>query len=182
MKRKRHRETKVWHDPHLTAVGRRNKQGKEESALPSEERQGRDGRRRKSRRTPDSTKRSARIVTGRSADNDPREAERERLLDRLLNAEGRSAISKASKTYLDAGFELPRMQDVWLQLLEHNNEETVMMAIEQLTEILSDEPPKRRAVLESRLRRIEEFADEQLTQNAASGLRRLLSSGSTAAN
>ena len=177
MRRKRHRETKVWHDPHMTAAGRRKQQGQEAAAAGREAAARGDGRKRKrraKRRSPDSKREGVRIVVQASGATDPREAERERLLNHLLAVEGRPAISRAAQVYLDAGFEFPQNQYVWLQLLEHVDEQTVGEAIAHLTEILAEEAPARRAVLESRLRRIEEFADESATRSAAGELRRLI--------
>ncbi|HHH28703.1 MAG TPA: hypothetical protein ENK57_10220 [Polyangiaceae bacterium] len=171
MRRKRHRgETKVWHDPLMVpAAARRN--GKKAATLEPE---GDEPKRRRRRIAPKRT--GAKLIAGPVGPADPKEAERERLLHRVLAAEGRPSISNAVDDYVDAGFDFPRMQDVWLQMLEHRDEGRVAMAIERLSDILDDEGevPKRRAVLESRLRRIEEYADERATQNAAGRLIRLL--------
>jgi hypothetical protein len=69
----------------------------------------------------------------------------------------------------------PEEQDVYLQLLEHAREEHVRSAIDKLDSILAGELPKRRAVLESRLRRIEQFAEDEETREAAARLRRRVS-------
>ncbi|MBI4702352.1 MAG: hypothetical protein HY744_14615 [Deltaproteobacteria bacterium] len=132
------------------------------------------GRKRRRRRGDPGKRDAPRIVAGPRGDRDPNELERQRLLERLLAAEGRPAISKAAHNYLAGGFELPSSQDVWLQLLEHNDEEMVAEAIARLTAILAEEPPGRRAMLESRLRRIEQLADMSTTREAAARLRRQL--------
>src|SRR5690606_14023683 len=67
----------------------------------------------------------ARIIAGPPPERDPQEIERERLLERLLAAEGRPSISASVDAYLAGGFELPDQQAVWLQLLEHNDEARV---------------------------------------------------------
>jgi hypothetical protein len=165
MRRKRfHHETKVWRDPLLAPAASR---GGGSGAAPSEE----DDRQR--RRAP-IKRNGARIIAGPAGPSDPKELERARLLERLLLAEGRPSISRACEEILGAGFELPRAQEVWLQVLEHSDEGRVAQAISELAGILDDEEPKRRAVLESRLRRIEEFADDAGTQRAAKDLRRTL--------
>ena len=170
MRRKRHRETKVWHDPLVTATGRRRAAQAVETV---EEEEPVSGRR--TRRRGDIAKRDGvKIIAGPLNHTDPKELERQRLLGRVLAAEGRPSISRAVEEFLAAGFDLPRAQDVCLQLLEHNDEERVSEAIDHLTEILGQEEPQRRAVLESRLRSIEELADEPSTQKAAGQLRRLL--------
>lgn len=172
MKRNRHGETKVWHDPLVShGVRRQNApfSGSSPQGSPSASEEAGARRREQGRRN------GARIVAAtRSAD--PRELERERLLERILAAAGRPPITKATEAYLAAGFELPEgSQEVWLQLLEHNDEGRVQQAIDRLTAILEDEEPKRRAVLESRLRSIEELADERATRLTAASLRRMIS-------
>jgi hypothetical protein len=120
-------------------------------------------------------KAAGRIVLAPAPQSDPRTAERQKLLGRLMVAEGRPKISKAADDFLKAGFTLPDEQDVYLQLLEHADEEHVRTACGRLCTILAGELPKRRAVLESRLRRIEQFAEEPPTREAAERLRRLVS-------
>ncbi len=161
----------MWHDPHMTAAGRRKEQSAQRSESDEQHRANR-GRRRKGETA---RRAGARIVGGPTGPTDPREIEREDLLDRLLRVEGRPSITNAANAFVEAGFEFPHTQQVWLQLLEHKDEERVAQAIEQLTVIVADEPLERRAVLESRLRRIEEYADESATKEAAAGLRRMLS-------
>ncbi len=118
------------------------------------------------------SKPGGRIVLAPAPQSDPRTMERQKLLHKLLLAEGRPKISKAADDFVKAGFTLPEEQDVYLQLLEHTGEEHVRTAIERLGAILAGELPKRRAVLESRLRRIEQFAEESATRDAAERLRR----------
>jgi hypothetical protein len=129
---------------------------------------------RQQKRTAPAKHNGARIIAGPKGPQDANEIERLRLLDRVLVAEGRRPISGAVEAFIGAGFALPRAQEVWLQVLEHNDEERVVEAIEELSVIFDEEEPKRRKVLESRLRRIEEFADELSTQRAATDLRRML--------
>jgi hypothetical protein len=155
----------------MTAAGRRRQQGAS-AATDGGRDDGRKRKRRGKRRVADSKREGVRIVANASRDRDPREVERERLLNRLLSVEGRPAISRAAQDYLEAGFEYPHTQGVWLQLLEHTDEQTVSTAIERLGELFVDEPPTRRAVLDSRLRRIEEYADDGETRTAAGDLRR----------
>jgi bacterioferritin (cytochrome b1) len=177
MRRKRHhRDTKVWHDPLLSPVrrqsdGRSNGQSKGSGTDGGGSDGEATGRR---RRKAEPAKRNGVRIVAAARTTDPRELERERLLQRVLLAEGRPSITKTAELYVEAGFDFPHTQDVWLQLLEHNDEGHVQRAIEQLTTILEDEAPVRRAVLESRLRRIEEYADEHTTQRTAANLRRIL--------
>jgi uncharacterized small protein (DUF1192 family) len=116
-----------------------------------------------------------RIVLAPPPQSDPKTAERQKLLGKLLVAEGRPQISKAANDFLRAGFTFPVEQDVQLQLLEHSNEAHVLTAIDALRDLLVGELPKRRAMLESRLRRIEQFAEDPATREAAECLRRSVS-------
>jgi uncharacterized small protein (DUF1192 family) len=114
----------------------------------------------------------SRIVLAPPPQSDPQATERQRLLGKLLGAEGRPKIAKAATEFLRAGFTFPEEQDVYLQLLEHTDETHVRSAIDMLATLLVGELPKRRAVLESRLRRIEQFAEDADTRRAAERLRR----------
>jgi glycerol-3-phosphate O-acyltransferase len=118
---------------------------------------------------------SAKMVSAPSrTTTDARAAEQERLVARLLASAGRTAVSRAADDITRAGFALPDEQEVQLQLLEHADEERVRSAIESLARLLDGEPAKRRTVLESRLRRIEDCADEAITRELGADLRRKL--------
>lgn len=104
---------------------------------------------------------------------DDKALERERLLDKLRAAEGRQAITRAANELKKAGHQpAPDDQESFLQLLEHTDEAVVQSALEELGRILTLEPVKRFTVLESRLRRLEELADDPATQASARRLRR----------
>ncbi len=119
-------------------------------------------------------KAAPRIVLAPNPDADPRNAERRKLLARLAAAAGPLAISKAADEFLAAGFVLPDDQEIHLQMLEHTNETIVVDAITALARILAGQLPKRKPVLDQRLRRIEEHAEDCATRDAASALRRLI--------
>lgn len=121
-------------------------------------------------------KRSARIVQVPTNVGDEREKQRQRLLERLMCSDGRSAISRAATEYRQAGFSFPEEQEVQLQLLEHFDETQAHDAVQTLERLLMDEPPIKKPVLEQRLRRLEEYADERATREAAAQLRRSLRS------
>jgi hypothetical protein len=117
-------------------------------------------------------RRTARIVTASNGSLDDRERQRRRLLDRLLAVDVRGAVSRAADEYLGSGFDLPDEQTVHLQLLEHFDETRVRDALGALGRLLCDEAPIKRPVLDQRLRRIEEYADEAPTRTLAAQLRR----------
>lgn len=196
MRRIRKEATKVWHNPELNTFARRGggNGGVAKPAESAEDRRtanqhraalealfapkrdpepaGEEQRGTRASRDSNAPKAAGRIVLPAPPQSDPRTGERQRLLAKLLAAEGRPNVSKCADDFLRAGFTLPEEQDVYLKLLEHANEERVRAAIDTLATILAGELPKRRAVLESRLRRIEQFAEEPATREAAERLRR----------
>ena len=119
-------------------------------------------------------RRSARIVEQRAGNSNDVERERQRLIERLLASEGRAAISRAADEYRAAGFVFPVDQEVQLKLLEHLDEECARAAIVALEALLNKERPIKKPVFEQRLRRLEEYADEPATREAASSLRRAI--------
>ena len=195
MRRLRRDATKVWHNPEIQTFPRRSEQGsaaarshatrqdahetkKHRAALealfaPRQEPEPESGKgARKVAREVAGVKSESRIVLAPPPQSDPQATERQRLLGKFLCAEGRPKIAKAATDFLRAGFTFPEEQDVYLQLLEHTDETHVRSAIDVLATLLVSELPKRRAVLESRLRRIEQFAEDADTRAAAERLRR----------
>lgn len=124
--------------------------------------------------SPKPSRREARIVKLMPAQADENERLRLRLLDRVMMSEGRGAITRAAEDYAAAGFVFPEEQAVQLQLLEHFDEARARGAIDTLTRLLLLQPAAKRPVLEQRLRRLEEYADEASTREAAAALRRTL--------
>ena len=195
MRRTRKDATKVWHNPDLNTFSRRGggNGGVARPAVESAE----DRRSAKQhraalealfapKRDPEAekaveskngtpSKPGGRIVLASPPQADSRAGERQKLLGKLLVAEGRPSVSKAADEFTKAGFTFPDEQDVYLQLLEHAREEHVRTALDTLDRLLAGELPKRRAVLESRLRRIEQFAEDGETREAAARLRRRVS-------
>ena len=118
--------------------------------------------------------RSSKKVVSVPTRDDPRAPEREKRLAKLMAAEGRAAVTKAAEDFTGAGFPFPEEQEVMLKLLDHGSEERVRDALACLGRLLDEEPPQRRAVLESRLRRLEDSADDVEIRDLAEGLRRRL--------
>lgn len=174
MKRTRKATTKVWHNPDIAPVRSGAKSGPNaQGAASSAPARVVGGVRAASRaETPaPSEVRPSRIVAAPDAP-DAREVERRKLLARLVAAEGPSKITRAADEYVKAGFEYPREEDVQLTLLEHTDEVEVRKAISALSSLYEEAPPKRKGMVESRLRRIEELADDASTREAAVHLRR----------
>jgi hypothetical protein len=96
----------------------------------------------------------------------------QRLLERLMRSQGRVAISRAANELWESKFKAPRQQEVQIQLLEHENEHRARDAVFVMAELLQRESPVQRPVLDQRLRRLEEFAEDPITRDAARALRR----------
>jgi len=71
-----------------------------------------------------------------------------------------------------AGHAVPRQQGALLRMLQHPDERRVRSAIDTLAGLFDGQAPERRTVLEARLRRLEELADDVETREAATALRR----------
>lgn len=164
-RRIRHEPPKVWHNPDVVGVRR----GDDHEAAPVSTEAPIAGALRRGARDARATK----IVAASTEPRDEKEVLLERLLERLSVAEGRAAITKIVAEIEELGLAVPSDHQIAnLQLLEHSDEARVKDAIECLQEILEREPPKRATVLDSRLRRIEELAEEAATRKAASELKR----------
>lgn len=200
MRRIRKDETKVWHNPEIAPYTRSPKNGNSPRNETKAEQTRADKHHRaalealfapkpsadasaaaNNKNKQETTPKPNRVVAAPTQRTvDPRELECQKLLGKLLAAEGRPLITKAANEFLGAGFAFPDDQDVHLKLLEHSDEAVVRDALGAL--MLICDLPKRRAVLESRLRRIEEFAEEQSTRDAAAQLRRKVSGRSDSTN
>jgi hypothetical protein len=96
----------------------------------------------------------------------------QQLLDRLVRSQGRGAISRAADDLWESKFVAPRQQEIQIQLLEHENEHRARDAVFVMAELLQREAPIKRPVLDQRLRRLEQSAEDPITRDAAGALRR----------
>jgi hypothetical protein len=119
-------------------------------------------------------RRSARIVQHAAPEIDDRERLRLRLLERLAGSDGRHVISKVADELWANDFAVPAEQALQVQLLEHFDEARVRDAMAVLQDLVQREPALKRPVFEQRLRRLEEYAEEASTREAAKALRRLV--------
>lgn len=101
-------------------------------------------------------------------------ARRERLLERLILSEGRSAISRVANELLESAEALPETQEVQLQLLEHIDERRAKDAMIVLERLWGSQAPIKRPILDQRLRRLESEADDVEIRSKAAQLRRTL--------
>lgn len=121
---------------------------------------------------------TTKIITPRPPAKDARALERERLLDALLRAKGRSDVTRATEAFYGAGHSLDlRDQEPHLQMLEHADDERVRQALQALSTIFDGDAPRHRPLLEQRLARIEQLAEEPATREAATALRRKIGTG-----
>jgi hypothetical protein len=116
-------------------------------------------------------RRAVRIVqvSDEAADRNARE---QQLLERLVRSQGRGAISRAADDLLQCEFVPPKEQEVQIQLLEHEDERRAREAVFAMAELLQREAPIKRPVLDQRLRRLEQSAEDPITRDAAGALRR----------
>jgi hypothetical protein len=118
-------------------------------------------------------RRVARIVQARTVVLDEAETRRQRLLERLTHSEGRSAISRLADELLQGGG-VPEQQEYQLQLLEHVNEQIAKAAMSVLARLFEKQTPIKRPILDQRLRRLQDEADEADVRETAEELRRTL--------
>lgn len=119
--------------------------------------------------------RMPKVVDSTPPEGAPGPSRRQDQLRKILAASSTRAISDSIDGFLNAGHTLPDDQEVFLQMLEHRDEERVRDAIGQLDRLLMGQLPKRKPVLVQRLKRIEEHAEEPATRDAANQLRRKVS-------
>jgi hypothetical protein len=87
-------------------------------------------------------------------DASPEGKKRIAALKKIKEAGTSSAVDKAVDAYM-ASWELPPDHDVLAQVLMCSDEEHVDQALETIAELLSkNRPPRRKAILEQRLRRV----------------------------
>lgn len=123
---------------------------------------------------PPSRRNQARVVAMPTEPTDPATIQKNKLHGKIMAAEGRPAVTRAVKAFLGAGFELPRDQDTMLKLLEHEDEMHVRTGLSRLSELLRDEQPQRRAVLESRLKRLADDGEDEETRELAGSVLRMV--------
>lgn len=124
--------------------------------------------------TVEAPRRVVRIAQAPSAVLDDDVLRRERLLERLIQSEGRIAITRIANELLNQPEPLPETQAVQLQLLEHVDERRARQAMDVLGRLLASQSPIKRPILDQRLRRLETEADESQTREQAAALRRSL--------
>lgn len=118
-------------------------------------------------------RRTARIVRA-SDDGDTQDNRVVRLLDRLERSQGRAVITRAANDLFELDIVPPKTQEIQIQLLEHEDESRAQDAVFMIAELLQKESPIQRPVLDQRLRRLEQSAENLITRDAAGALRRAM--------
>jgi len=93
-------------------------------------------------------------------DTSPEGKKRIAALKKIKDAKTSSAVDRAVDAYL-AKWELPPDHDVLAQVLTCSDEEHVGRALETIADLLSkNRPPRRKTILEQRLRRVISLGDD----------------------
>lgn len=118
-------------------------------------------------------RRTARIVQP-TRTQDEFELVRGRLLQRLLDAQGPSAITQAADALAEQRIDVPEEQELQVQLLEHSDERRARQAVDTIARLLAKQPPRKRPILERRLSRLEQAADDPELRASAGALRKAI--------
>ncbi len=123
---------------------------------------------------PERRRRAARILETKASPLTEDELRQERLVERLRLSEGRAAITAAANALTESGIQFPEQQDVQLQLLEHTDENHASQAIAVMRRLLEEQEPIKRPILDQRLRRLEDEAEDTEVRQQAAELRRYI--------
>ena len=114
---------------------------------------------------------TTKLITPRSAAKGPRALERKRLLDALLRAKGRIAVTVATEVFYCTGPTIDlRDHEPHLRLREHGEQARVRQGLRALSTILAGEIPWHRPLLKQRLARIGQLAEVPTTRDTATAL------------
>jgi hypothetical protein len=117
--------------------------------------------------------RSARIVSASGQDPTGASSSASACSLGSLSSEGRGAVTRAADQYLRAGFEFPLEQPRAAPAARASGRGAGTGRVETLRGIVVSEPPLKRPILEQRLKRLEDSAEEAETRAAATELRRV---------
>ncbi|MFH0903115.1 MAG: hypothetical protein V2A73_21000 [Pseudomonadota bacterium] len=104
----------------------------------------------------------------------PRDSEREnrqKLLARIREAEGREPVSRSIDAYLAKYPRLPDDFEVLTKALSHRNDQRVRTALEQLKALIAKEKPRRARTLVAQLRFLEDTHSEPEIRREAAEVR-----------
>jgi hypothetical protein len=103
-----------------------------------------------------------------AAPRDPERLERQKLLARIKEAEGREPVTRAVDAYLGKYDKLPDDYEVLTKCLAHKNDTRVNDTLDQLSRMLGAEKPRRARTLAAQLRFLEDtHGDPEIRASAA---------------
>jgi hypothetical protein len=109
-----------------------------------------------------------------STPRDPERLERQKLLARIKEAEGRDACTRAVDAYLGKYDKLPDDYEVLTKALAHKADARVRATLDQLTRMLGSDKPRRGRTLAAQLRFLEDtHGDPEIRAAAAEARGRL---------
>jgi hypothetical protein len=99
---------------------------------------------------------------------DPERENRQKMLVKIKEAEGRDPISRAIDAFMKAYGKLPNDFEVLTKALSHKDDERVREAMAQIGDLLGREKPRRARALQAQLRFLEEtHGDPDIRKHAA---------------
>ncbi|HKA89723.1 MAG TPA: hypothetical protein VKE22_18805 [Haliangiales bacterium] len=102
---------------------------------------------------------------------DPERLERQKLLARIKEAEGRDACTRAVDAYLGKYDKLPDDYEILTKALAHKGDARVRATLAQLTRMLGTEKPRRARTLAAQLRFLEDTHGDPEIRAAAAEVR-----------
>lgn len=106
-----------------------------------------------------------------AAPRDPDRLERQKLVARIKEAEGRDACTRAVDAYVSKYEKLPDDYEVLTKALAHKGDERVRTTLIQLTRMLGSDKPRRARTLAAQLRFIEDTHGDPEIRTAAAVVR-----------
>jgi hypothetical protein len=108
------------------------------------------------------------------AARDPDREQRQKLIGKIREAEGRDAITRAVDAFLVKYDRLPDDYEVLTKVLGHKSDDRVQGVLEQLTRLIQKEKPRRARTLVAQLRYLEDTHKSPDVRQQAAAVRGLL--------
>lgn len=106
-----------------------------------------------------------------AAPRDPDRENRQKLLARIKDAEGREPITRAIDAFLAKYPKLPDDYEILTKALSHKNDDRVTECLEQLTRMCAKEKPRRGRALVAQLRFLEDTHSDADVRTRAAAVR-----------
>lgn len=106
--------------------------------------------------------------TAAAIQRDPEREQKQKLLSKIREAEGREAITKAVDAFVTKYSKLPDDFEILTQALGHRSDERVRTSLDQLTTLVEKDKPRRARTLAGQLRMLEDtHGDPEIRAHAA---------------